>query len=56
MHAVAVELDFVEPVVAVRRCVDELGELRRDPSVSRSTLRIFRSDAAAQWRSATAVA
>jgi hypothetical protein len=31
MHAVAVEFDFVEPVVAVRRRVDQLGELRRDP-------------------------
>jgi hypothetical protein len=31
MHAVAVELDFVQPVVAVRRRVDQLGELRHDP-------------------------
>ena len=31
MHAVAVELDFVQPVRAFRRRVDELGELRRDP-------------------------
>ena len=31
MHAVAVEFDFVEPGVALRRRVDQLGELRRDP-------------------------
>ena len=31
MHAVAVELDFVKPLVAFRRRVDELGQLRRDP-------------------------
>jgi hypothetical protein len=31
MHAVAVEFDFVEPLVAFRRRVDQLGELRRDP-------------------------
>ena len=31
MHAVAVEFDFVEPLVAVRRRVDKLGELRPDP-------------------------
>jgi hypothetical protein len=30
MHAVGVELDFVQPVVAVRRRVDQLGELRRN--------------------------
>ena len=32
MHAVAVELDFVEPLIALRRRVDERGELRPDPS------------------------
>ena len=31
MHAVAVELDFVQPLIAFRRRVDELSELRRDP-------------------------
>ncbi len=31
VHAVAVEFDFVQPVVAFRRRVDQLGELRRDP-------------------------
>jgi hypothetical protein len=31
MHAIAVEFDFVEPLIAVRRRVDQLGELRRDP-------------------------
>jgi hypothetical protein len=31
MHAVAVELDFVEPLIAFRRRVDKLGELRPDP-------------------------
>src|ERR1700750_2103549 len=31
MHAVAVEFDFVQPGVAVRRGVDQLRELRRDP-------------------------
>jgi hypothetical protein len=31
MHAVAVELDFVQPLVAFPRRVDQLGELRRDP-------------------------
>jgi hypothetical protein len=31
MHAVAVELDFVEPRRAFRRRVDELSELRPDP-------------------------
>jgi hypothetical protein len=31
MHAVAIELDFVQPRWPLRRCVDELGELRRDP-------------------------
>ena len=30
MHAVAVELDFVQPVVAVRRRLDQLRKLRRD--------------------------
>jgi hypothetical protein len=30
MHPVAVEFDFVEPLIAVRRRVDELGELRPD--------------------------
>jgi hypothetical protein len=28
---VAVELDFVEPLIAFRRRVDEPGELRPDP-------------------------
>jgi hypothetical protein len=31
MHAVAVEFDFVEPLIAFGRRFDELGELRRDP-------------------------
>ena len=31
MHAVAVEFDFVQPLIAFGRRVDELGELRRDP-------------------------
>ena len=31
MHAVAVELDFVQPLVALRRRVDQLRQLRRDP-------------------------
>ena len=31
MHAIAVEFDFVEPLVSVRRCVDQLRKLRRDP-------------------------
>jgi hypothetical protein len=31
MHAVAVELDFMQPVRPIRRRVDELGQLRRDP-------------------------
>jgi hypothetical protein len=31
MHAVAVELDFVQPLIAFRRRVDQLRELRRDP-------------------------
>jgi hypothetical protein len=31
MHAVAVEFDFMQPLVALRRRVDQLGQLRRDP-------------------------
>ena len=31
MHAVAVEFDLVQPVIAFRRRVDQLGELARDP-------------------------
>ena len=31
IYAVAVKLDFVQPVVAFRCRVDELRELRRDP-------------------------
>ena len=31
MHAVAVEFDFVQPLIAVRRRVDELGKLRQYP-------------------------
>jgi hypothetical protein len=31
MHAVAVEFDFVQPLIAFRRGVDQLGKLRRDP-------------------------
>ena len=31
MHAVAVELDFVQPRRALRRVVDMLGQLRADP-------------------------
>jgi hypothetical protein len=36
MHAIAVELDFKQPLVAFRRHVDELGQLRRDPLWQRS--------------------
>ena len=31
VHPVAVEFDFVQPVVAFRRGVDQLRELRRNP-------------------------
>ena len=31
MHAVAVELDLVQPLWSVRRLVDERGQLRPDP-------------------------
>jgi hypothetical protein len=31
MHAIAVEFDFMQPGVTVRRRVDQLRELRRDP-------------------------
>jgi hypothetical protein len=31
VHAVAVVFDFVQPLVAVRRYFDQLGELRRNP-------------------------
>jgi hypothetical protein len=31
MHAVTVEFDFVQPLVAFRRGVNELGQLRPDP-------------------------
>jgi hypothetical protein len=31
MHPVTVEFDFVQPLLAFRRRVDELSELRRDP-------------------------
>jgi hypothetical protein len=31
VHAVAVIFDFVEPLIAVRRRVDQLRELRQDP-------------------------
>jgi hypothetical protein len=31
MHAVACELDFVQPFLAFLRRVDELGQLWRDP-------------------------
>jgi hypothetical protein len=31
VHTVAVELDFVEPIVAFRHRLDQLRELRRDP-------------------------
>jgi hypothetical protein len=31
MHAVAVIFDFVEPLIAIWRHVDQLGELRQDP-------------------------
>jgi hypothetical protein len=31
MHAVAVVFDFMQPLVALRRRVDQLGQLRRDP-------------------------
>jgi len=35
VHAVAVAFDFVEPLFAIRRLVDELGQLRSDPSRQR---------------------
>jgi hypothetical protein len=31
MHAVAVEFDFMQPLVAFRRRGDQLGQLRPDP-------------------------
>jgi hypothetical protein len=31
MHAEAVVFDFVEPLLAFRRGIDELGQLRPDP-------------------------
>jgi len=31
VHAVAVEFDLVQPLIAFRRFVDELGQLRRNP-------------------------
>ena len=31
VHAVAVEFDLVQPLIAFRRRVDQLGELRRHP-------------------------
>ena len=31
MHAVAVVFDFVEPLLAFRRRIDQLGQLRPDP-------------------------
>jgi hypothetical protein len=44
MHAVAVELDFAQPLVAFRRRFDQLGELRRDPFRQiRRTSRVARS-------------
>jgi hypothetical protein len=36
MHTVAVELDFVQPLVAFRRRADQLRELRHDPVRQRS--------------------
>jgi hypothetical protein len=36
MHAVAVVFDFVEPLVAFGRRVDQLGELRRNPLQQRA--------------------
>jgi hypothetical protein len=39
MHAVAVVFDFVEPLVAVRRGVDQLRELRRNPVRQRGNVR-----------------
>ena len=38
MHAVAVEFDFVQPLRAIRRLVDHLGELRFDPPGERRRL------------------
>ena len=38
MHAVAVELDFMQPLIAFRRRVDQLRELRRDPFRQRGRL------------------
>jgi len=31
IHAVAVEFDFMQPLIAIRRRIDQLGELRPDP-------------------------
>jgi hypothetical protein len=38
MHAVAIELDFMEPFRPVRRLVDQLGELRLHPGGQRHRL------------------
>ena len=46
MHAIAVVFDFVEPLVAFRRRVDELRQLRPDPLGQR-----VRSDAQGGYRS-----
>jgi hypothetical protein len=38
MHAVAVELDFMEPLRPFWRPVDQLGELRLHPTLKRRRL------------------
>jgi hypothetical protein len=38
MHAVAVIFDFVEPVFAFRRCIDQPGQLRLDPLRQRGSI------------------
>ena len=43
MHAVAVVLDFVEPLIAVRRRVDEFRQLRPDPLRQRGHCRTIGS-------------
>jgi hypothetical protein len=49
MHAIAVEFDFVEPAFAVRRRVDELGQLRPDPLGAARSLRGRREISSYRW-------
>jgi hypothetical protein len=44
VNAVAVELDFVQPLVPFRRRVDQLRKLRRDPLRQRGDLVRFATD------------